>query len=185
MVDAFAFSPYRFDWLSNTYLSNANDDQPDGPSSNEPEPGMNEAHVLDRLTVGIPEIDADHQRLMEHYQALIQTLEPGQDISAFAQSFDGFLQEVDEHFEREEAIMLVLRYDDYDQHRAEHRNSRVTPSTLSIAWPTVTTASTASRSPGIFITGSSSISKPTTRTSAASSHPRRVRDWKRKTSSVG
>lgn len=121
MVDAFAFSPYRFDWLSNTYLSNANDDQPDGPSSNEPEPGMNEAHVLDRLTVGIPEIDADHQRLMEHYQALIQTLEPGQDISAFAQSFDGFLQEVDEHFEREEAIMLVLRYDDYDQHRAEHK----------------------------------------------------------------
>jgi len=121
MVDAFAFSPYSFDGLSKVYLSKANDDDPRGSSSGQPGPGTAEADVHDRLTVGIPEIDADHQRLMKHYLALIRSLETGQDTNAFARTFDGFLQEVEEHFAREEAIMLVLGYEDYDRHRAEHQ----------------------------------------------------------------
>jgi hemerythrin len=71
--------------------------------------------------VGIPEIDAEHRQLISHYNALIQALDEGDDVTAFGLSFYSLVFHVREHFSNEEWLMQSLGYPAIDRHKAEHQ----------------------------------------------------------------
>lgn len=78
----------------------------------------------DRTTnvyVGIAEIDAEHRQLVIHYNALIQALNEGDDVTAFGLSFYSLIWRVRQHFSSEEWLMQDIGYPYLARHKAEHR----------------------------------------------------------------
>jgi hemerythrin len=73
------------------------------------------------IYVGIPEIDAEHRQLISHYNALIQALDEGDDVTAFGLSFYSLIFHVREHFSSEEWLMQSLGYPAIARHKAEHQ----------------------------------------------------------------
>lgn len=73
------------------------------------------------IYVGIPEIDADHRQLITYYNALIQALNEGEDVTAFGLSFYSLILRVREHFANEEWLMQDLGYPYLARHKAEHQ----------------------------------------------------------------
>jgi hemerythrin len=71
--------------------------------------------------VGIPEIDAEHRQLVSHYNALIQALNEGDDVTAFGLSFYNLVFRVRKHFSSEELLMQEIGYPFLARHRAEHQ----------------------------------------------------------------
>lgn len=74
----------------------------------------------DEFRIGIPSIDHEHQELI----ALINGLHESLSSDATADEILGFLGEVDAqisaHFALEEWTMRELRYDQYEDHKADH-----------------------------------------------------------------
>ena len=73
------------------------------------------------LDLGIPEVDADHRRLVAHYQALLQVIEEGHGRAAFGIAFHGLIASAREHFAHEEALMREVDFPGYDLHRMAHK----------------------------------------------------------------
>ncbi len=71
--------------------------------------------------VGIPEIDAEHRSLVTHYNALIQALNEGDDVTAFGLSFYSLVLRVRQHFSNEEWLMQEIGYPHLARHKAEHQ----------------------------------------------------------------
>lgn len=71
-------------------------------------------------SVGVPDVDHEHQELIALINALAADLERGYT----KQSIEAFLGEIyakiSAHFALEEKIMRERRYDQYDDHKAEH-----------------------------------------------------------------
>lgn len=74
----------------------------------------------DDFRIGIPSIDHEHEELI----ALINALHAGLSGDATAEEIGTFLAEVDTqigaHFALEEQTMRALRYDQYEDHKADH-----------------------------------------------------------------
>jgi hemerythrin len=88
----------------------------------------------DEWGMGIPALDADHRRLVTLVNALLASRpRTGQDLggagddrdpdtgdSELLARFEALLDHLRHHFEREEAIMLSIDYDDFQTHKCEH-----------------------------------------------------------------
>ena len=88
----------------------------------------------DEWCMGIPALDADHRRLVTLVNALLAS-RPGSEQdpggtgddpeSATAENeplarFEALVDHLRHHFEREEAIMLTIDYEDFQTHKCEH-----------------------------------------------------------------
>jgi hemerythrin len=62
------------------------------------------------IHVGIPEIDKEHRQLLDRYNALVQALDEGEDVTAFGLSFYSLVLLARKHFRNEEWMMQDLGY---------------------------------------------------------------------------
>lgn len=74
----------------------------------------------DRYSVGIPRIDAQHQRLVDLINELHAAMLAGQGSAALGKILDGLVAYTLSHFTTEEALMKGAAYPGYGQHKAEH-----------------------------------------------------------------
>ncbi|MBI3446395.1 MAG: hemerythrin domain-containing protein, partial [Magnetospirillum sp.] len=73
----------------------------------------------DAMSVGSPALDADHKRLIDLINLTEQWI--GQDNwRQVATVTDELLRYVDEHFRREEAVQIAMKYPDFEQHKKQH-----------------------------------------------------------------
>ena len=74
----------------------------------------------DGMSIGVPEVDAQHQRLFVLANEVAATLERGFDKEAVDQALRALCDYAVEHFASEEALMDPEGYPEYDQHLNEH-----------------------------------------------------------------
>jgi hemerythrin len=82
------------------------------------------------LSVGVPEIDAQHQELFRRAEQLIIALRAG-DRSEVATLLRYLSEYIVTHFEEEEALMAASEYPDSELHRAAHDKFRMDVAELS------------------------------------------------------
>jgi hemerythrin len=73
------------------------------------------------LTVGVAEIDCDHQELLWHVNVFLEAMEAARGAAAIAPLFQFLNDFMRHHFETEEQLMRSSRYPDLSVHQAEHR----------------------------------------------------------------
>jgi hemerythrin len=83
-------------------------------------PSFLDPNQTGEVHVGIPEIDSEHRQLVVQYNALLQALDEGDDVTAFGLSFYTLILLLREHFYSEERMMQDLDYPGLAQHKAEH-----------------------------------------------------------------
>jgi hemerythrin len=76
----------------------------------------------DRYSVGIPGIDAQHQRLVDLINELHAAMLAGKGSAVLGKTLDGLVAYTLSHFATEEALMKGSAYPGYAQHKAEHDN---------------------------------------------------------------
>lgn len=75
----------------------------------------------DVLSVGVDEIDADHQRLIGIFNILNQAVRDGESSEYLAAVVEELINCTVWHFSHEERLMLKYSYDDMKAHKEEHR----------------------------------------------------------------
>lgn len=74
----------------------------------------------DLLKTGQPEMDADHAKLAELFNALGRAVKNRKDIDVCVSLLDDIVRHTKTHFEHEDQLMAERRYPKAEQHRAEH-----------------------------------------------------------------
>jgi hemerythrin len=74
-----------------------------------------------QLSVGIPEIDAQHQDLFIRANGLMEAMSSGRGTSEIASTIEFLAQYTLAHFETEERYMRELRYPGLSAHLAQHK----------------------------------------------------------------
>jgi hemerythrin-like metal-binding protein len=74
------------------------------------------------MSIGVPEVDAQHQRLFDMANEVAAVLEQGFDRQAVDQALRALCDYAVEHFAAEEALMDPEGYPEYDRHLNEHLN---------------------------------------------------------------
>jgi len=74
----------------------------------------------DEFSVGIPEIDADHQQLLKLINDLYEAVEREADDEVLDKVLDALLLYVSYHFAHEEGLFLRTKYPGYAKHRQAH-----------------------------------------------------------------
>lgn len=72
------------------------------------------------LSVGIEEIDAQHQILVELLNEIHQAIQQRQGIEVARHIIDRLDEYARVHFAVEESLMRILNYPEYEQHREDH-----------------------------------------------------------------
>lgn len=72
------------------------------------------------LSIDVPEIDADHRRLLELFNRLGHAVEDGEPQTYVEAVMDELISCTAWHFQHEERLMEKYAYPDLDAHRAEH-----------------------------------------------------------------
>lgn len=72
------------------------------------------------LVTGVPAIDAQHEQLFTHIDALLQAIRAGRSRDEVGRTLAFLSQYVQTHFAAEEALMRATAYEGYEPHRAEH-----------------------------------------------------------------
>jgi hemerythrin len=80
----------------------------------------------DEFSVGIDEIDHDHQRLLELLNDLYDALEADAGREIVGNVLEGLVFYVSYHFAHEEGLFLRTNYPGYKGHRRQHQALRVT-----------------------------------------------------------
>ena len=75
----------------------------------------------ERFSVGIPEIDADHRRLIEMMSDLFVMSVIDRNLEETQILLDRLIDATLAHFAHEEGLMRRWAYPNFEQHRAEHR----------------------------------------------------------------
>lgn len=75
----------------------------------------------DSLDIGIPEIDSQHQGLVNTINTLWEAIIHKADAGRVTQILDELQRYVVSHFTAEEALMRVQGYPRFEEHRAEHQ----------------------------------------------------------------
>lgn len=81
---------------------------------------MSHINWTDLYRLGIPRIDDDHRRLVEHLERVLDALAakaPGGELAA---CMDAFIAETEGHFAREEDLLDRANYPALALHRVEH-----------------------------------------------------------------
>lgn len=74
----------------------------------------------DEFSVGVPEIDADHQQLLKHINDLHEAVEREAGGEVLDKVFDALPLYVSYHFAHEEGLFLRTKYPGYAKHRRAH-----------------------------------------------------------------
>src|SRR6476661_9169262 len=74
-----------------------------------------------RYSVGVPEIDAQHKKLIELINELFKAMRVGGGDHIMAKLFDSLLKYTQQHFAFEENLMRKGRYSGLEAHIEEHR----------------------------------------------------------------
>ena len=74
----------------------------------------------DEFSVGVAEIDCDHQRLLALLNDLHDAVEAGAGREALGEVLDGLILYVSYHFAHEEGLFLQTNYPGYEKHRRQH-----------------------------------------------------------------
>jgi len=77
---------------------------------------MNRINWKDEFNIGIPEIDQQHQSLMEMINTLITNFTP----EATSKAVQQMVKYADNHFQLEEALMTRYGYDQLNEHKEQH-----------------------------------------------------------------
>ncbi len=73
------------------------------------------------LSVGVAEIDRQHQNLLSIFNDLVQAAENESSRSVVSEHISKLIAYIDYHFGTEETYMTRFRYPDLHSHRQEHR----------------------------------------------------------------
>jgi hemerythrin len=76
----------------------------------------------ERMSVGVPELDADHKELIKVINQLDADAEDETRLSAVRQSLFALLRYAEYHFAREEKVMAACQYPELREHKLEHRD---------------------------------------------------------------
>lgn len=76
----------------------------------------------EHLSVGVEEIDDQHKRLFDKFNALIQAYEEGKGAAELVRMFDFLDEYVVTHFADEERLQKKLGYPDHARHREQHQS---------------------------------------------------------------
>ena len=79
------------------------------------------AEWTDEFSVGVAEIDRDHQRLLGLLNELHDAAEAGDGQEVLGKVLDGLVHYVSYHFACEEALFLRTNYPDYKEHTRKHQ----------------------------------------------------------------
>lgn len=75
----------------------------------------------DSMSVGVPILDADHQRLIRLVNSYVEALEEDEGLMVTDMIFTALGDYVHTHFTREEEIMAEAGYADLEAHKRAHR----------------------------------------------------------------
>lgn len=76
----------------------------------------------DAMSVGVPVLDADHQRLIRLLNAYVEALENDEGLMVTDSIFAALGDYVQSHFAREEEILAEAGYADLEAHKQAHRD---------------------------------------------------------------
>jgi len=74
----------------------------------------------DSISVGDPEIDDDHRRLVQYVNEIYSAMTAGKGKDILGGLLAELVKDTQEHFEREEIIWKVGGYADFDRHKQQH-----------------------------------------------------------------
>lgn len=75
----------------------------------------------EEFSVGIPEVDREHQTLLALINELYDAVESGVGHEALNKVLDGLILYVSYHFAHEEGLFLRTKYPGYEKHRQQHQ----------------------------------------------------------------
>ena len=75
----------------------------------------------DKLSVGIPEVDEEHQKLVGIYNQLDEAMRTGKGSRVMGEILTQLIAYTKFHFDSEEGIMLKAEYPKMKLHRSQHR----------------------------------------------------------------
>ena len=74
----------------------------------------------DSLSVGVDEIDEDHERLINLFNLLIQAVVNQESLEYVDALLEGLISFSEAHFRHEERLMVRFNYDGLQDHKDEH-----------------------------------------------------------------
>ena len=74
----------------------------------------------EKCSVGIPELDAQHRRLIELINELVNSMQTGETNGNAAAILKELNRYAESHLQREELVLRVKGYPRYAEHKAEH-----------------------------------------------------------------
>ncbi len=81
---------------------------------------MNLIEWKEEFSVGVPSIDHEHQQLIELINQLNEMAQAGRGFDSAIEALGEINVQISAHFALEEKIMRDMRYDAYDDHKADH-----------------------------------------------------------------
>lgn len=84
------------------------------------EPTVELLRLEDNLKLDIPEIDSQHDKLIQLVNQLHEVMQTGAGREALDRSILQLVEHTRAHFSYEEQLMLHYRYPDYEAHKSEH-----------------------------------------------------------------
>lgn len=73
------------------------------------------------FSVGVAEIDKQHQKLIGMVNELHEAMGEGRGLDALEATFNGLTDYIQKHFSHEEALLRKFNYPDLDMHCLEHK----------------------------------------------------------------
>jgi len=83
--------------------------------------GVSVVEWTQEMELGIPEIDAQHRKLVEMLNDFYRELEEGQEEEAVRRFFEELGRYVEEHFKYEEEFMERIGFPELESHKRTHR----------------------------------------------------------------
>ena len=77
---------------------------------------------IEKMSVGMAEMDADHKELIRIINQLVADTDEEGGQAAVRQSLFGLLRYAEYHFAREERVLAACRYSGIEEQTAEHRD---------------------------------------------------------------
>lgn len=74
------------------------------------------------MSVGVPELDADHKELIKIINQLAESSEDAARATAIRQCLFALLRYAEYHFAREEKVLAACHYPEVREHKLEHRD---------------------------------------------------------------
>ena len=75
----------------------------------------------DKLSIGVPEIDRDHQQLIKYLNDFYDAAQEGHAHKAVARTLIRLMEYTRDHFAREEKVMAAVEYPHIEAHKKAHR----------------------------------------------------------------